>query len=167
MASSETKSSDKAQLSPLFQKLKLERAGPEFAQDDKTKTIVIYGDSNTFGAGPDSARLAQGYRWGTLLEKALSEQFPTRVIEEGLNGRTTIHDDPGCVWLKPNRPTSCNGRLSLLPVLHSHKPIDLVIIALGVNDLKVRFSLTAYDICDGAKLLAEDVADSNFFPDVR
>ena len=44
-----------------------------------------------------------------------------------------------------------------MPILHSAKPIDCVVIALGVNDLKWRFSATPSDIANGAGLLVDDV----------
>jgi lysophospholipase L1-like esterase len=67
------------------------------------------------------------------------------VIAEGLNGRTTVHDDP----IEPYR---C-GADALPPCLMSHAPVDLVILALGCNDLKKRFSLSAFDIAEGAARL--------------
>ncbi len=59
------------------------------------------------------------------------------VIEEGCNGRTTIHDDPVDGWK--------NGLDYLKPCLNSHKPVDLVIHMLGSNDLKATFHLSAKD----------------------
>jgi lysophospholipase L1-like esterase len=80
------------------------------------------------------------------------------VLEEGLNGRTTVFDDPCCNWLTPNvDPSVCNGRKALMPILHSAKPVDCVVIALGVNDLKWRFSATPSDIANGAGLLIDDI----------
>lgn len=35
----------------------------------------------------------------------------------------------------------------------SHAPVDLVILALGCNDLKKRFSLSPFDIAEGARRL--------------
>jgi lysophospholipase L1-like esterase len=64
------------------------------------------------------------------------------VIAEGLNGRTTVHDDP----IEPYR---C-GADALPPCLMSHAPVDLVILALGCNDLKKRFSVSAFDVAEGA-----------------
>jgi lysophospholipase L1-like esterase len=60
------------------------------------------------------------------------------VIEEGLNSRTTVLDDP----TKPFK----NGRDYLIPCLDSHAPLDLVILMLGTNDLKHRFGMSAFDI---------------------
>jgi len=80
-----------------------------------------------------------------------------RVIEEGLNGRTTVHDDP----LEEGR----NGRTYLLPCLLSHQPIDIVVLMLGCNDLKTRFALPAGDIADGAAQLARSIQLSGTGPD--
>jgi lysophospholipase L1-like esterase len=60
------------------------------------------------------------------------------VIEEGLNSRTTVLDDP----TKPFK----NGKEYLIPCLDSHAPLDLVILMLGTNDLKHRFGMSAFDI---------------------
>jgi lysophospholipase L1-like esterase len=69
------------------------------------------------------------------------------LIEEGLNGRTTVFDDP----IEPHR---C-GIDYLQPCLLSHAPLDLLIIALGCNDMKKRFSVPASDIAKGAERLIE------------
>ena len=78
------------------------------------------------------------------------------VIEEGLCGRTTVWDDP----IEDYR----NGKEYLIPCLRSHKPIDLVVIMLGTNDLKARFSLPACDIAAGAGVLVDIVAKSETGP---
>jgi lysophospholipase L1-like esterase len=70
-----------------------------------------------------------------------------RVVEEGLNGRTTRWDDP----IEPGR----NGLISLRPCIDSHQPLDLIIIMLGTNDLKRRFGLSASDIAQSAAALAD------------
>ena len=58
-----------------------------------TKTILCYGDSNTWGQRPDNeARYAYYERWTGVLQQELGAAY--RVIEEGLSGRTTIWDDP-------------------------------------------------------------------------
>jgi lysophospholipase L1-like esterase len=81
------------------------------------------------------------------------------MIEEGLNGRTTVWDDP----IEGYK----NGKEQLIPCLTSHKPIDLVIIMLGTNDLKRRFSVGAYDIAEGAGALVEIVQKSDCGPQKR
>lgn len=74
------------------------------------------------------------------------------VIEEGQNGRTTVWDDP----LEGDK----NGLRYLPACLESHMPIDMVILMLGTNDLKARFSLTALDIALGAERLVEVILKS-------
>ena len=52
-----------------------------------------------------------------------------------------------------------------MPCLQTHKPIDLVVIMLGSNDLKMRFSVPAYDIANGAGVLVDTVKKSDAGPD--
>jgi lysophospholipase L1-like esterase len=84
-------------------------------------------------------------RWTGVLADQLGEQY--RVVEEGLNGRTTRWDDP----IEPHR----NGMTYLRPCVESHRPLDLVIVMLGTNDLKRRFDLSASDIAQSAAVVAE------------
>lgn len=97
------------------------------------KTIVCYGDSNTYGYNPENGfRYEYEERWTTILQKELKDS--AIVIPEGLNGRTTSFEDE----LRPGR----NGATYLDPCLHSHGPIDLVVLMLGTNDLKIRLGNT-------------------------
>ena len=106
--------------------------------------IVVFGDSNTWGYDPATGgRFPRAQRWPTVLQRELGPDF--EVIAEGLNGRTTVHNDP----IEPYR---C-GSDALAPCLMSHAPLDLVILALGCNDLKRRFSVSAFDIAEGAARL--------------
>jgi lysophospholipase L1-like esterase len=105
------------------------------------KTIVCYGDSNTWGCNPvDGSRYPPDVRWTGVLAQGLGPEY--RIVEEGLNGRTTRWDDA----IEPGR----NGLAYLRPCIESHNPIDLVITMLGTNDLKRRFNLTASDIAQSA-----------------
>jgi lysophospholipase L1-like esterase len=106
--------------------------------------IVAFGDSNTWGYDPATGdRFPRAQRWPSVLQRELGAEY--EVIAEGLNGRTTVHDDP----IEPYR---C-GADALPPCLMSHAPVDLVILALGCNDLKKRFSVSAFDIAEGAARL--------------
>jgi len=103
--------------------------------------IVAFGDSNTWGYDPATGgRFPRAQRWPSVLQRELGADF--EVIAEGLNGRTTVHDDP----IEPYR----NGADALPPCLMSHAPVDLLILSLGCNDLKKRFSVSAFDIAEGA-----------------
>ncbi|MBA2345619.1 MAG: SGNH/GDSL hydrolase family protein [Rubrobacter sp.] len=111
------------------------------------KTVLCYGDSNTWGSAPETGeRFAPEVRWPGVMASELGDGF--HVIEEGLPGRTTLREDPIEGSYK-------DGRAYLTPCLESHRPIDLVTIMLGTNDLKDRFSASASDIAQGAASLAE------------
>jgi lysophospholipase L1-like esterase len=113
--------------------------------------ILCFGDSNTWGFIPGTGgRYARDVRWPGVMAAELGTGY--QVIEEALNGRTTVFDDP----IMPGR---C-GIKYLAPCLESHRPLDLVIVMLGTNDSKVRLSATAYDIMRGMKLIAEAVQKS-------
>ena len=114
--------------------------------DHPVRTILCYGDSNTWGYDPASGtRFPPEVRWTGVMASELGDGY--RVIEEGLNGRTTRWDDP----MSPGR----NGLTYLAPCLESHQPLDMVVIMLGTNDLKQRFNLSASDIAESAGGLAE------------
>lgn len=116
-----------------------------------TKTILCYGDSNTWGYNPATEdRYARDERWPGVLRQELGKGY--LVLEEGLNGRTTVWDDP----IEGYK----NGREYLIPCLETHRPLDLVIIMLGTNDLKARFSLPACDVAAGAGVLVDIVLKS-------
>jgi lysophospholipase L1-like esterase len=119
------------------------------------KTILCYGDSNTWGWNPvTQTRYSRHERWPGVLRQELGEGY--LVIEEGLNGRTTVWDDP----IEGYK----NGKEYLIPCLETHKPIDLVIIMLGTNDLKARFGVPACDVAAGAGVLVDIVAKSETGP---
>lgn len=106
--------------------------------------IVAFGDSNTWGYDPVTAtRLARHARWTGVMARELGTDHS--VIEEGLNGRTTVFLDP----IEPDR----RGSDYLPPCLRSHAPLDVVIIALGCNDLKSRFGVSPGDVALGAERL--------------
>ena len=117
------------------------------------RTILCYGDSNTYGTAPmrdleDDRRLGHGERWPSVLRETLGTDW--WVVEEGLSGRTTVLDDPIEGLYK-------NGLAYLTPCLESHRPVDIVTIALGTNDLKARFGMPPGDIAAGAGILVETV----------
>lgn len=118
------------------------------------KKILCFGDSNTWGSiprwkdlGVPSERYDRETRWPGRLASLLGEDY--EVIEEGLGGRTTIYDFPGENWR--------NGLPYLEPCLRSHRPLDLVIILLGSNDLHVCLHPTEEHLGDGIRTLVQVV----------
>lgn len=113
------------------------------------KTVLCYGDSNTWGYIPGSGKLRydREVRWPGKLQKLLGKGY--YVIEEGLNSRTVVWDDP----VTGHR----SGLEYLIPCLQSHKPLDLVIIMLGTNDTQERFQLNGYNIARSMRRILDVV----------
>jgi lysophospholipase L1-like esterase len=105
------------------------------------KTILCFGDSNTYGTKPDqSGRWPADVRWTGVLQNNLGNAY--YVIEEGLGGRNTDmeHYDP--------KKTTRNGFTYFQGCLESHLPLDLIIIMLGTNDLKKTYNKSVNDIAN-------------------
>ncbi|HEX7266984.1 MAG TPA: GDSL-type esterase/lipase family protein [Streptosporangiaceae bacterium] len=114
-------------------------------------TVLCFGDSNTNGIPGDDenyVRLPAAVRWTGRLQRLLGDGY--YVIEEGLNGRTTDLD-------YANRP-GCNGRTYFGPCLQSHHPLDVVVIMLGTNDLKVEFNRSPATIAAALDCYISDVS---------
>ena len=79
------------------------------------------------------------------------------VIAEGLPGRTTVFDDP-------TDGKHLNGRRLLRACLESHKPVDVLAVLLGTNDLKSMYSASAWEIAQGAGALLDLAAQSRCGP---
>lgn len=117
----------------------------------KITNILCFGDSNTWGYDPVNAkRYDRDVRWPGVLARTLGSDC--HVVEEGLCGRTTVWDDP----VEGDK----SGARHLLPLLHSHAPLGLVVIALGVNDLKARFGVGPDDIALGLCRLVDIIRKS-------
>src|SRR5947207_8787502 len=84
------------------------------------KDILIYGDSLTWGIIPMTRkRFAFHERWPGVMENELNAGGRrVRVIEDCLNGRRTVWDDP----FKPGR----NGIVGLAQRIEIHSPLALV-----------------------------------------
>ena len=124
------------------------------------RTILCYGDSNTHGTMPmpdlgAMGRFGRNVRWTGQLAALLPDW---QVIEEGLPGRTTVHNDP-------IEGAHRNGLAVLPAILESHRPIDVVILMLGTNDLKQRFSVSALDIALSLEKLVLAIRGSGCGPD--
>ena len=119
------------------------------------KHILCLGDSNTHGycADPNDcaeggARYNEDERWTCLLQKRLGDGY--LVIEEGLSGRTTVFVDP--------LHESMDALSVAYSNLMSHEPLDLLIVMLGTNDTKERFSASAAAIALGMERLIQKCA---------
>jgi lysophospholipase L1-like esterase len=107
--------------------------------------LLAFGDSNTHGTPPmrhsgDSGRHGPAERWPGVCAATLGPDWT--VIEEGLPGRTSQVDDPVM-------GAHMNGRTGLRIALDTHRPLDVLVVMLGTNDLKTRFQPSAARIAAG------------------
>jgi lysophospholipase L1-like esterase len=118
--------------------------------------VLCFGDSNTHGSVPmlhrdDIRRFGPEERWPGVLRTELGAGFS--VLEEGLPGRTTLHDDP-------IEGIHKNGLRYLRACLESHRPFDIITLMLGTNDLKSRFAVQPLDIAESIGVLLDTIARS-------
>jgi lysophospholipase L1-like esterase len=115
------------------------------------RTILCFGDSNTWGLDPSSReRFPRDLRWPGVLAVELGTGFA--VVEEGLPGRTAAVFDPA--W------PHYTGLPYLRPALESHAPLDAVAIMLGTNDVQEPYRRSAAGIASDIAGLAEIVLRS-------
>lgn len=119
------------------------------------KRILVYGDSIPWGLIPATKfeRYPQNKRWPGVLQEKLGSNY--HIIEECLCARTLDSDDP--------RP-GFEGRngLSFLPtVLDSHYPLDMIIVSLGLNELKSIYPWTGNDVAKKMKTMLEGIQGRN------
>lgn len=108
--------------------------------------VLAFGDSLTWGRSPQrAARHAPADRW----PEALAAGLPgARVVAEAMRGRLTAFD-------QTTAPADSNGARVLPVLLHSHAPLDLVIVMLGTND--VYYGLPPHRVGDGLARIVEVV----------
>ena len=114
------------------------------------KHILCFGDSNTHGRCPEPSESAdrgerynENERWTCLLQKALGEDY--LVLENGVNGRTTAFSDPFRPYI--------SGLSVIEAELMAHRPLDLLVVMLGTNDVKERYGMSAQCIGFGLEKL--------------
>ena len=104
------------------------------------RSVLCFGDSNTYGHIPGTfSRYDYDTRWPGRLQKILGPGY--YVIEEGLNGRTTIYHD-----------ANVSGRRAIdyiTPCVRTHRPLDFAVVMLGTNDCKSCYGATADEIAKG------------------
>ncbi len=81
---------------------------------------------------------------------------PYRVIEDCLNGRRTVLDDP----IKPGR----NGIDGLAQKIEAHSPLALVIIMLGTNDFQSVHDFTVQQSAQGVAQIIKAIRIADIEP---
>tara|TARA_B100000427_G_scaffold326418_1_gene335046 strand:- start:145 stop:810 length:666 start_codon:yes stop_codon:yes gene_type:complete len=129
------------------------------------KNILCFGDSNTWGFVPGAfdpetfymERYSLSKRWPGIMKEILGEGY--HVIEEGLNGRTTNVEYPDI----PGR----SGVSYIMPCLYSHSPLDIIIVQLGINDLKTIFNRKVSEISEGICEILDLINGTSFGADMQ
>lgn len=122
------------------------------------KQILVYADSLSWGIIPDTRkRFNFDQRWPGKLEQLLCQDgSQIRVIEDCLNGRRTVLNDP----FKPGR----NGAQSLQQTIEINSPLALVIIMLGNNDFQSSHIFTAIEAAQGVATLVQAIRNAPIEP---
>ena len=120
--------------------------------------ILVYADSLSWGIIPTTRRrLGFDLRWPGVMENHLNAQGRSvRVIEDCLNGRRTVWDDP----FKPGR----NGLVGLAQRIEIHSPLQLVILMLGTNDFQSMHPHTAWHAAQGIAALVTAIRQAPIEP---
>lgn len=113
--------------------------------------LLVYGDSLSWGIVPlTRERLDFVQRWPGVLEAELAAQGrDVRVLEDCLNGRRTVFDDP----YKPGR----NGLVGLQQRIEAQSPLAGVILMLGTNDWQSMHPHNAHHAAQGVATLVRAI----------
>src|SRR5277367_578776 len=120
--------------------------------------VLVYSDSLSWGIVPATRKRAPfDARWPGVMEIALAEQHhPVRVIEDCLNGRRTVWEDP----FKPGR----NGLVGLAQRIEINSPLSLVMLMLGTNDFQSMHPHTAGHAAQGLATLVAAIRQAPVEP---
>ncbi|HQN65209.1 MAG TPA: SGNH/GDSL hydrolase family protein [Methylophilus sp.] len=122
------------------------------------RQVLVYADSLTWGIIPNTRqRLPFEQRWPGVLEITLNLQGQhVRIIEDCLNGRRTVWDDP----FKPGR----NGLAGLAQRIEVNSPLELVILMLGTNDFQSMHDNNAWHSSQGILALISCIRNAPLEP---
>ncbi|HEX5802190.1 MAG TPA: SGNH/GDSL hydrolase family protein, partial [Azospira sp.] len=120
--------------------------------------ILLYADSLSWGIVPTTRqRLPFDQRWPGVMEIGLlAAGQKVRVIEDCLNGRRTVWDDP----FKPGR----NGLVGLAQRIEIHSPLALVVLMLGTNDFQSMHPHNAWHSAQGVATLVNAIRQAPIEP---
>ncbi len=111
--------------------------------------VLVYGDSLAWGSDPRTGgRHPRGTRWPDVVAARMGPGAD--VVVDAVRGRTTAYDEHGA-------DADRNGARLLPTALYAHAPLDLVVLALGGNDLGADQVPSAWPAHDGMRRLIEIV----------
>lgn len=101
------------------------------------KKVLVYGDSNVWGDNfLTGERISDDKQWVKILQNKLKNEYI--FFQEGLPGRIA-----GC---EEKEKTYKNGKDNFISTFRTNAPVDIVIIALGTNDLQMKYNKSSKSI---------------------
>ena len=120
--------------------------------------LLVYSDSLSWGILPNTRkRLAFVERWpGVMEDQLIRAGRSVRVVEDCLNGRRTVWEDP----FKPGR----SGLSGLQQRIEVSSPLGLVILMLGTNDFQSMHDFNAWHSAQGTATLVRAIRSAPIEP---
>lgn len=113
------------------------------------KKVLCFGDSNTYGFIPQSGlRYDKNTRWTGVLQALCGSDFS--IIEAGCNNRTAFVDNPAGAE---------QTGYKILPEYFTKDYFDIVVLAIGINDLQLFFRPTLEEFEQGIEKLIKITKD--------
>lgn len=113
------------------------------------KKVLCFGDSNTYGFVPKKCtRYDKNTRWTGVLQALCGSDFS--IIEGGCNNRTAFVDNPAGVE---------QTGYKILPEYFTKDYFDIVVLAIGINDLQLFFKPTLEEFEQGIEKLIKITKD--------
>lgn len=113
------------------------------------KKVLCFGDSNTYGFVPEKCtRYDKNTRWTGVLQALCGSDFS--IIEGGYNNRTAFVDNPAGAE---------QTGYKILPEYFTKDYFDIVVLAIGINDLQLFFRPTLEEFEQGIEKLIKITKD--------
>lgn len=115
------------------------------------KKILIYGDSNTWGDNfITGERIPYEKQWVNILRKKYIDSY--QFFQEGLPGRIAGNEE--------TVKTYKNGKDTFISIFRTNAPVDKIIIALGTNDLQIKYHKTKEKIVEDLLWYKKQIEES-------
>lgn len=103
------------------------------------KKVLVYGDSNVWGDNfIIGKRIPDDKQWVNILSDMLKDEY--KLLQEGLPGRLAGNDEVV--------KTYKNGKDTFMSIFRTNAPVDILVIALGTNDLQIKYNKSSKQIID-------------------
>lgn len=113
--------------------------------------ILIYGDSNTWGDNfITGERIPEEKQWVNILRTKYENKY--RFFQEGLPGRIAGNEE--------TIKTYKNGKDTFISTFRTNAPVDKIIIALGTNDLQIKYQKTKDKIIEDLLWYKKQIEES-------